>query len=563
VIAAAILAVHYVADVPIRWASGGQDLLAVAGAIAALWLFVCGRAQLAGLAVLLAMLSKETVVMTPFIAVALGRRAGEPWRATLVRAWPLFAAVAAWASLWMGATSRVGGADVLLERDPAGVIAALAHFAQTLVGIEWPGARIPPLTAVAVWGPVLIVAAAAGVAFSRRVPHGAAGDDRARALQGGLAWALLGALPVAAAVSNWSAYYYLFAVCGAALAIGALLARGPAPVALAVVLALGVTSQIGRGLAEFSTVPQRWNTQSRVNSFYIDRSMRFLRLYLDDLRAQRPTLPERSTLFFSGLPAYVGWQAADGPLVRWAYRDSSLRSYFLASLTMERVRRGPAFFFTATRDSLIEVLPEHVSFRNVGMIMLLDGKDEAAREAWRLHVEAHPDDREARYWLGMSVALAGDAAGVRLLEAVGVSLEPGPAPEVQAALRVIATGDTLRAWQLCLDGVARHGGDPGVHALLADISLSRATTEAMGIFEAWLVHRMAPDDLPSMRRWAGVLVRQNRFERGVRLLERYLAAGGEDPETDAAIRGWLADTRRRLPGGDLAGEGLRGEARVP
>jgi hypothetical protein len=368
---------------------------------------------------------------------------------------------------------------------------------------------------------------------------------------------LFGALPVAAAATAWSAYYYLFAVCGAALALGAWLARRPPAVAVGAVIALGVGTHVGRHLAEFATAERLTNTQSRVNRFYIDRSMRVVGRYLEDLKGARPELPPRSTVFFSGLPSFVAWQAADGPLVRWAYRDSSLRSYYLTALTIERVRRGPAFFFVAMGDSLAEVSAEGMSYLEVGIRLLLDGKEAAARDAWTLHLEAQPGDMKVRYWLGMMDALAGDPAGLRGLEAAGVALQPGPTPEIDAARRALAAGDTTLAWQISLDGVAAHGADPRIHALLADLSLARVKSEALGVFEAWLVHRMAPEDLPSMRRWAGVLVTMQRYERGVELFERYLAAGGESAETNALVRRWLDATRRRLKGGDLAGEGLR------
>ena len=41
-IAASVIALHYAADVPVRWASGSQDLIAVAGALGALCLVARG-----------------------------------------------------------------------------------------------------------------------------------------------------------------------------------------------------------------------------------------------------------------------------------------------------------------------------------------------------------------------------------------------------------------------------------------------------------------------------------------------------------------------------------------
>jgi len=555
-VAGGLLAVHYAADVPVRWASGGQDLLAVAAALGALLLHVKGRSRAAGAMLLVGLLSKETVLFTPVVAILLGRREGEPWSRAARRAWPLFAATAAWAALWLAMTARVGGAGALVERDAVGVAAALAHFGQAFTGIEWPGLHMPSPEDIGTWGPLVLVIGVLAM-WVPRAKEEAGASGRTPAIAGGVAWALLGALPVAAVASAWSAYYYLFAVCGAALALGAALSRTPPGVAVAAVALLGVTTQVGRGIEEFATAERIWNTQSRVNRFYVDRSMRYVGRYLDDMKSQQPQLPPQSTVFFSGIPGFVAWQAADGPLVRWAYRDSSLRSYYLSALTVARVHRGPAFFFTAAGDSLTEIPPESVLFSNIGMIMLLDGNVDVARDAWALHVAEHPDDGATTYWLGMLEAISGDSTGVRRLQSIGVSLASGPTPEIDAALKAVAAGDTSLAWRICFNGVARHGADPNVHALFSDLSMARVDTEGMGIFEAWLVYRMAPDHPAAMRRWAGVLVQMNRFDRGAELFERYLAAGGEDAETNASVRRWLGDVKRRMKGGDLAGEGLR------
>jgi len=84
--AAAMLALHYAADIPIRWSSGSQDLVAVAGALGALLLYLYGRGMLASVVLLLGLLSKETVVFTPLIAVLLGRGQGATWFNSFKRA---------------------------------------------------------------------------------------------------------------------------------------------------------------------------------------------------------------------------------------------------------------------------------------------------------------------------------------------------------------------------------------------------------------------------------------------------------------------------------------------
>ena len=135
-VASSFVALHYAADVPLRWASGSQDLLALVGALGALLWFVSGRRVLAALALVLALLSKETVLFTPLIAAAAARRPGEPWRATAWRAWPLAAAVAA----WVGFIMALGGLHGVSGASSPGlsiIPAALAHLAQVSIGLEW------------------------------------------------------------------------------------------------------------------------------------------------------------------------------------------------------------------------------------------------------------------------------------------------------------------------------------------------------------------------------------------------------------------------------------------
>src|SRR5207249_6335625 len=100
-IAAAFLGFHYAADVPVLWVSGSQDLLAVMLALGCLALDRAGRRAWAALALMLALLAKESVCLTPLIAVLAGARPGEPWRRALARAWPLVAVTALWAVAWL------------------------------------------------------------------------------------------------------------------------------------------------------------------------------------------------------------------------------------------------------------------------------------------------------------------------------------------------------------------------------------------------------------------------------------------------------------------------------
>src|SRR5215831_11351101 len=139
--AAAFLAFHNAADVPLSWASGSQDLLAVTLGIGSVLLFVEGQRWWAAALLFLGLLSKETIALAPIAAVVLARRveggSAEPWRRTIVRAWPFAAAWAAWLALLAVAAARgrahLGG----LPFQPVFLVAAVVNLMRTVLGLEW------------------------------------------------------------------------------------------------------------------------------------------------------------------------------------------------------------------------------------------------------------------------------------------------------------------------------------------------------------------------------------------------------------------------------------------
>ena len=244
-IAAGLLAIHYAADVPVRWASGCQDLIAVVGALGALWLHLSGRRVRAGLALLVALLSKEVVVLTPLVAVIAARGKGEPWRSAVRRAWPLAAAVAAWALIAWSASRARAGTPEPLGVTPVAAAAAFVHLLQVVCCIEWYARVESQISRPAAWIASLALvlpAIAASVWRGAGPAPGAREAGTGRGVLVGVVWALAGAAPVAAVAGIWSAYYYLFALCGAALALGTWLAARPKGWALAAVALLAWNS---------------------------------------------------------------------------------------------------------------------------------------------------------------------------------------------------------------------------------------------------------------------------------------------------------------------------------
>src|SRR5207244_4633153 len=125
----------------------------------------------------------------------------------------------------------------------------------------------------------------------------------------------------------------------------------------------------------FATGRGAWTAQSHVNRFYVDRAMRRVSRYLAELKRQRPTLPSRSTIFYANVPPSSGWQAGDGALLRWAYRDTTLRSYYyLTNFSLQRVRRGPMFFFAVENDALRDHTDDPKLLTNIAYSMLVNRK---------------------------------------------------------------------------------------------------------------------------------------------------------------------------------------------
>lgn len=618
VLATAVLALSYTADVPVRWAAGSQELLGVAGALAAILLHLSGRRALAAVALLAGALSKETVLITPLVAAVADRRTDEPlWRAGL-RAWPLGAAVGVWALLWALAPGRHAGPGAGVALDPVGPVAAIAHLVQVVLGAEWrkgayghPPRVMPPLVPLAlafaaIWlaggwnggrgreggtkpgaqvsggtrsstgGMKSAKAAArreAGAAKAgggrpgRDAPHAgrtrhppleALAAEPGRALWVGAAWAVLGAAPVAAVASIWSAYYYLFALCGAALAIGAWLATRPMWMALAVVAGLATGSASARALEEFAVARTPWTGQSHINRSYIERASKTVERYLVSLRRARPALPPGSTLFFGGLKGNVAFQTTDGPLIRWAYRDSSLRSYYLNDFSLDRARRGPMFFFFAAGDTLSEMERGPDLHFRIAFSMIVNDRPAGARDALLLELERDPSSARAHYWSAWAQWARGDTAGTaESLRRAGVTPEAGASQQVREALAAVQAGDTLGAFRIVRGALAARGLDAGAHALLADLLLVKDPEDIEGTVEAYAARVLVPEQPYGWRRWGMVQARRGRYVEALASFERYFALMGGGGEQDQEARRWVETIRGMLPGGDLAAEGRR------
>jgi hypothetical protein len=572
VIASAILATHYAADVPVEWASGAQDLLALVGALGALALFLSGRRILAGLALFLGLLSKETVVFTPIIAVVASRRHNESWRSSIGRSWPLWLATVGCGALWVIRLMGSAGAREAVWWSLPGGIAAFAHLPQVLIGAEWrQGAEtrflriLPPLVPLLLMVPAILLGGgtASPKAPASERPLANAQDIKTRESMVaspvllGVGWALVGTLPITAVTPIWSAYYYLFALCGLCLALGAWLASRPSLVRLMVALVLCWGSENARQLDEFITTRNPWSTESHVNHFYIQRANALGARYLGELQALHPSLPRGSTVFFADLPPFNGLQTADGPVVRWVYRDSSLRSFYLTDFTLQRARRGPFFFLTVVNDTLRDRSSDPNLLRSFAYSMILHRKLGSAHDALQLLLEQDPGDRTSRYWLALTQWALGDRESARAsLARSGVDPRSGGSHELLEANSAIARRDTMSAINALLRGRNSHGLSVDVHSRLAAICLAQNEFRLLGVVEAFAVTVLVPSRADGWRKLASGQLQEKQYQAALESLRRYFLIGGATAGQDVEARA-VMEGLRRVTVGDVAREALR------
>jgi hypothetical protein len=550
--AAGFMALHYAADVPIRWVSGSQELLAVCGALGAIALTLAGRRVLGAIILLLALLSKESVALTPLIAMIAAREPGESWRRSIARVWPLGLALAAWAALWIATLPARRGIGGSLGLEPLGAFAVLAHLIHVALGLEWRGRfeaigrAVPPFLALI---PIVVALLLAGE--SRRE-----GGPR-RALVTALVWTLAGTLPLIAVAAIWSAYFYLFALGGVALGLGTLAARWPRWATVALLVALATGSQSGRASTEFATGRGAWNTQSHINRLYVDRATTLIARYLRGLKVARPTVQPRSTFFFGGVLAYLAWQTGDGPIVRWAYHDTTLRSYYQSDFTLERARRGPALFFSIYDDSMIDAVREPNDLIMIAMNTLMNDKLDTSHAVLTYMGDLEPMPVDAEYFLAWVTWARGDSLGARtLLAAAGFGLERGPTPEIAVAQRRLAEADTLGALNALLQGIQKHALDPAVHAQLCELLLHKNADNGRARVEALAYRALAADDPMAWVRWGLIQAHDNRSTQSVASLQRALDLHRLNPTAEAQVREIIRQLHRFEPGGDLVQKAL-------
>jgi tetratricopeptide (TPR) repeat protein len=244
--------------------------------------------------------------------------------------------------------------------------------------------------------------------------------------------------------------------------------------------------------------------------------------------------------------------------MRWAYRDPTLKAYYLNMFSGDKVQRGPLYFFVASGDTLAAMDQGPDFLKRIGFSMMLNEDMESARDALALYISRNPADSVGHYWLAWAHYGLGDKpAALASLERAGVAPIIGPATGVNAAMVAVTAGDTLGALELAQGAAAEHGLDPVAHALVADLLLILYPGDPAGAVEAFAARVLDPQQPFAWRRWAMVQTQRERFLEAVDSFERYFELGGAAARGDEEAKRWVANIRAMLPGGEEAGERLR------
>jgi len=322
----------------LSWASCAQDLIALFWCAAALALYQRGRHAVAGVAVALAALSKETAIPFAFTLAtwewlaapgAAPRQRLRRLRPALIGlgaalaisilarlTWPAGRAIAVWSPRQIAEAWRI----------PAELAAVFAP-PHTLEGIAASWREVPLGLALAA-----LLALAIPFAAARNAGGPPPRAPARPALLFGLAATILGALPVAVIVERWRGYYFSIAALGTSLIAALLLARlrpwlaGPL-LALAALVSHGSNS-VYRPLAT-GEGPGR---HPHANYAFFRDAAAVTGQMLATLAPLCDSLQAVSRAYVEDLPPGVLFDTVIGPALRVTCRD-----------TTERARRIEAF----------------------------------------------------------------------------------------------------------------------------------------------------------------------------------------------------------------------------
>jgi tetratricopeptide (TPR) repeat protein len=410
----------------LAWVSCAQDLIALFWALAALLLYRHGRYWPAAIAVVLAVLSKETAVVMPLVLLVLDRRLHprDPSRATLARlapsllgfavtlalavavrsTWPAGTAVAVWSPRQIVGAWRLPLDLVLTLLPPdtgAGLVQALESQPALIVLVAMLAAFAVPARRKT------SSAAAPGARTAAASRQRAAAADRPMLVFA--AWfAVLALLPVGFVVERWRGYYFSLAAVGMSLAAGVLLARIPSALARGALAIAAVVNFAAGGIyrpVEAAAGPARHPHANyaffRETGAFSERLLAALEPWCGSLRA----LPRT---FAAGIPPEPAFESVLGPGLRVTCRDTVARVRFLAEFTPADARTdfGVLRYDAASVRFVHERADARVRAR-VGEGFLIHSRYDVAAACFEAATEGRPADRELSYPLAVALAAAG------------------------------------------------------------------------------------------------------------------------------------------------------------
>ncbi len=323
---------------PLSWIAGAQDLWALLFAMLFIHLVARGRTAWATLPLALALLSKESSVVLPALAVAyLVLIEGRGWRESAVRTLHLWLLTLVWALthplLWARFFSPLRTSLETVHRPSP--LATLARTLLAQVNLDsWPnptGYLGWALAAGAVGAIVLGVFVWLG---SRRAAPAEAPQRPGRVALLGAVWAVAGWSILFMPSIGWHAYYGVLGSLGVWLILGVALSRRPRE-------AIGLVALLAMLRAgQAYTLSFDWGTEA-----YMRRAGNVLKAIRQELYRQHPSFPPRSRVFFVEIPNNIGLLAGDGPSLRVWYRDSTLKGLFYSQYTPRADGHGDRDFF--------------------------------------------------------------------------------------------------------------------------------------------------------------------------------------------------------------------------
>lgn len=420
----------------LAWVSCAQDLIMLFWSLAALLLYQRSRHRLAGLATLLAALSKETAVVLPaaLLVMDLLRDRKSPGRSRLARLAPGFAGtgVAIAISVAVRATWPAGAAVTIWSPAQfAGAWRLPFDFMRTLLPPDTGAGIAQAIESQPIWLALVGALAALTLPWSlggshrgslragpRRVPAGdAAGRTPERGTRPvvlfGLALLVLAMLPVGFVIERWRGYFFSLSAVGGALALGTLLASLTPPLTRGILALAAVVNFAAGGIyrpIETASGPAR---HPHVNYAFFRETgalTETLRAALEPWCESIRALPRT---FVAGVPPSQAFETAIGPGLRVACRDTAARVRFLAEFTPADARDefGVLRFDPGTVRFQHERADARVRGR-VGEGFLIHARYDVAAACFETAAAGRPD-RDLSYPLAVALAAAGREAEAR------------------------------------------------------------------------------------------------------------------------------------------------------